>query len=74
MNSNDGTFNKYVSENDDFTEFSEYDALYNNPNESGEVYKPAAKNVRYGADGKSHIKETDKKAKTREKTRISEKR
>ena len=59
MNINDDIFKSKNSENDDFTEFADDDALYNNQDEHADGYKPNIKNANKGlrkkfADTKNH--------------------
>ena len=67
MSTKDNAFNEQNCENDDFTEFSDYDALYNNQDESADVYGKNMKSVKQHLVRKSRIAENDKKTKLREK-------
>ena len=67
MNFNRDIFESKSSENDDFTEFSDDDALYNNQDESEEGYKRKMKNAKMCFVKKSDGTNNRKRSKSHEK-------
>jgi|GEM_PF-5014715 len=67
MNFNRDIFESKSSENDDFTEFSDDDALYNNQDENEEGYKRKMKNAKMCFVNKSDGTNNRKRSKSHEK-------